>query len=96
MDDAAAAEPAEHADVPGGNLSPWNCVFIAGDLTLNSTEREHIMDTAALAESVFKPSIDERREQTDAAYREIVNAETDSRRAKTERLRLARLQAQVH
>jgi hypothetical protein len=44
----------------------------------------------ATAQTVFKPSIAERMQQTDAMYRQIVSAELMQREEKTRRLKLAR------
>jgi hypothetical protein len=44
----------------------------------------------ATAETVFKPSIAERMQQTDAMYRQIVSSELTRRQEKTRRLKLAR------
>lgn len=53
------------------------------------------MDNTEITDTVFKPlRPDERRENTDLAFRSIVETERNARLAKTERLRQARLQTQ--
>lgn len=54
------------------------------------------MDNSHAAEALFKaPGPDERRVTTEKVFKQIVSAETAARHAKSERLKQARLDAQV-